>query len=148
MQHDSQGIMLRVHSPIRTRADLNGYTLAVKPGSTWWEFIRNKFLLDQVHEIPATFSVADFLQNPNYIQQAFVTSEPYFTQRAGVATRILLNQRRWLCPLPRLLHLADLCSRPSRHRRKVHAGFHSRLARLHERSHCRQRHDRKAQSSA
>ncbi len=98
MQHDSQCIMLRVHSPIRTRADLNGYTLAVKPGSTWWEFIRNKFLLDQVHEIPATFSVADFLQNPNYIQQAFVTSEPYFTQRAGVATRILLNQLRWLCP--------------------------------------------------
>ena len=92
MQHDPQGIMLRANSPIRTWADLNGHTLAVKPGSTWWEFIRNKFHLDQVHEIPATFSVANFLQDPNYIQQAFVTSEPYFAQRAGVATRMLLNR--------------------------------------------------------
>ncbi len=92
MQHDPQGIMLRANSPIHTWADLNGHTLAVKPGSTWWEFIRNKFHLDQVHEIPATFSVANFLQDPNYIQQAFVTSEPYFAQRAGVSTRMLLNR--------------------------------------------------------
>ncbi len=92
MQHDPQGIMLHANSPVHTFADLNGHTLAVKPGSTWWEFIRNKFHLDQVHEIPATFSVANFLQDPNYIQQAFVTSEPYFAQRAGVATRMLLNR--------------------------------------------------------
>jgi NitT/TauT family transport system substrate-binding protein len=92
MQHDPQGIMLHANSPIHTWADLNGHTLAVKPGSTWWEFIRNKFHLDQVHEVPATFSVANFLQDPNYIQQAFVTSEPYFAQRAGVATRMLLNR--------------------------------------------------------
>ncbi len=64
MQHDPQGIMFHANSPIRTFADLNGHTLAVKPGSTWWEFIRNKFRLDQVHEIPATFSVANFLQDP------------------------------------------------------------------------------------
>ncbi len=92
MQHDPQGIMLHANSPIHTWADLNGHTLAVKPGSTWWEFIRNKFHLDQVHETPATFSVANFLQDPTYIQQAFVTSEPYFAQRAGVATRMLLNR--------------------------------------------------------
>lgn len=90
MEHDPQGILLHTSSPVHTWTDLNGHTLAVKPGSTWWEFIEKKFHLDQVHEIPATYSVANFLQDPNYIQQAFVTSEPFFAQRAGVPTRMLL----------------------------------------------------------
>ncbi len=92
MQHDPQGIMLHADSPVHTWSDLNGHTLAVKPGSTWWDFIQKKFHLDQVHEVPATYSVANFLQDPSYIQQAFVTSEPYFAQRAGVPTRMLMNR--------------------------------------------------------
>ena len=92
MQHDPQGIMVHAESPVHTWADLNGHTLAVKPGSTWWDFIRKKFHLDEVHEVPATYSVANFIQDPTYIQQAFVTSEPYFAQRAGVPTRMLLNR--------------------------------------------------------
>ena len=92
MQHDPQGILLHADSPIHDWADLNGHTLAVKPGSTWWDFIQKKFHLDQVHEVPATYSVANFIQDPTYIQQAFVTSEPYFAQRAGVPTRMLLNR--------------------------------------------------------
>ena len=91
MQHDPQGLILRASSPVHTWTDLNGHTVAVKPGSTWWEFLVSKFHLDRVHEIPATYSVANFLQDPDYIQQAFVTSEPYFAQRAGVPTRMLMN---------------------------------------------------------
>ncbi|HEX3473239.1 MAG TPA: ABC transporter substrate-binding protein [Silvibacterium sp.] len=91
MQHDPQGILVRADSPVHTWTDLNGRTVAVKPGSTWWEFLVNKFHLDHVREIPATYSVANFLQDPNYIQQGFITSEPYFAQRAGVPTRMLMN---------------------------------------------------------
>ncbi len=91
MQHDPQSIMLRANSTIHTWADLDGHTLAVKPSSPWWEFIRNIFHLDHIDEIPATFSVANFLQDLKCIQQAFVTSEPYFAQSAGVAARMLLN---------------------------------------------------------
>ena len=92
MQHDPQGILLHADSPIHTWSDLDGHTIAVKPGSTWWEFIRRKFHLDHVHEIPATYSVANFLQDPTYIQQGFVTSEPFFAQKAGSPTRMLLNR--------------------------------------------------------
>ena len=91
MQHDPQGLMVRATSPVHTWADLNGRTVAVRPGSTWWEFIEKKFNLTNVHEIPATYSVANFLQDPNYIQQAFVTSEPYFAQKSGVASRMLMD---------------------------------------------------------
>ena len=39
MQHDPQGVMVRKDSPIKSFADLNGHSVAIKTGSTWWEFI-------------------------------------------------------------------------------------------------------------
>jgi NitT/TauT family transport system substrate-binding protein len=35
-------------------------------------------------------NVANFVADPQYIQQAFATSEPYFAHQAGVETRVLL----------------------------------------------------------
>jgi NitT/TauT family transport system substrate-binding protein len=90
MQHDPQGIMVRKDSPIRSFADLNGHTVAVKPGSTWFEYLVKRYDLNRVREIPATYSVANFVADPQYIQQAFRTSEPFFAQRAGIETRLLL----------------------------------------------------------
>lgn len=92
MQHDPQGILLHAESPVHTWADLDGRTIAVRPGSTWWEFLVKKYHLEHVHEIPATYSVASFLHDPEYIQQGFATSEPYFAERAGAHTRMLLNR--------------------------------------------------------
>jgi len=91
MQRDPQGIMVRKDSPIHSFADLNGHTVAVKLGSTWFEYLLKRYKLDHVHEIPATFSVANFIADPQYIQQAFATSEPYFAQQAGIETRVLLT---------------------------------------------------------
>jgi NitT/TauT family transport system substrate-binding protein len=91
MQRDPQGIMVRKNSPIHTFADLNGHTVAIKTGSTWWEYIERKYQLNSVHEVPAMMNVANFIADPNYVQQAFATSEPYFAQQAGVETRVLLT---------------------------------------------------------
>jgi NitT/TauT family transport system substrate-binding protein len=91
MQRDPQGIMVRKDSPIRSFADLNGHTVAVKLGSTWFEYLLKRYKLDSVREVPATFSVANFVSDPGYIQQAFATSEPFFAHQAGVETRLLLT---------------------------------------------------------
>jgi len=91
MQHDPQGIMVRKDSPIHSFADLNGHTVAIKLGSTWFEYLLKRYQLDQVREVPATFSVANFVSDPQYIQQAFATSEPFFAKQAGVETRVLLT---------------------------------------------------------
>ncbi len=91
MQRDPQGIMVHRDSPIHSFADLNGHTVAVKLGSTWFEYLLKRYKLDGVREIPATFSVANFVADPHYIQQAFATSEPYFARQAGVETRVLLT---------------------------------------------------------
>jgi NitT/TauT family transport system substrate-binding protein len=91
MQNDPQGIMVRQNSPIHSFSDLHGHTVAVKPGSTWFQFLVKRFQLTDVREIPATMSVANFVADPAYIQQAFATSEPFFAHKAGVETRVLLT---------------------------------------------------------
>ncbi|SFS14056.1 NitT/TauT family transport system substrate-binding protein [Granulicella pectinivorans] len=90
MQQDPQALMVHAASPVKTFADLEGKTIAAKPGSTWFQYLLSRFNLKNVREIPATYSVANFLQDPNYIQQAFVTSEPYFANKAGSQVRTLL----------------------------------------------------------
>jgi NitT/TauT family transport system substrate-binding protein len=98
MQRDPQGIMVHAESPVKSWADLNGHTVAVRAGATWWEFLVAQYHLDRVHEIPLTYSVANFVRDPNYIQQCFLTSEPYFAERAGSPTRVLLNSDAGFSP--------------------------------------------------
>jgi NitT/TauT family transport system substrate-binding protein len=91
LQRDPQGVMVRKNSPIHSFADLNGHTVAVKTGSTWWEYMVKRYQLNGVHEVPAMMNVANFVADPNYVQQAFATSEPYFAQKEGIETRVLLT---------------------------------------------------------
>ncbi len=89
MQQDPQAVMVHADSPVHALSELNGHTIAVRPGSTWWAYLVKRFNLSGVKEIPATYSVANFLQDPNYIQQAFVTSEPFFAEKGGAKVRVL-----------------------------------------------------------
>jgi NitT/TauT family transport system substrate-binding protein len=90
LQRNPQGIMVRKDSPIQTFADLNGHAVALKAGETWFQYIEKKYQLSNVREVPAMMNVANFVADPQYIQQAFATSEPFFAHQAGVETRILL----------------------------------------------------------
>ena len=90
MQQDPQAVMVHESSTVRSFADLNGHTIAVKPGSIWFQYLVKRYNLSDVREVPATYSVANFVTDPNYIQQAFVTSEPFFAQKAGTPARSLL----------------------------------------------------------
>jgi len=90
MQHDPQGIMVHAQSPIQSFADLEGHTVAVKPGSTWFEYLEKHFHFKNVRSVPATYSVSNFMQDPDYIQQIFVTSEPFFARNAGAQVRTFL----------------------------------------------------------
>ena len=74
-------------SSVRSFADLEGHTVAVKPGSTWFAYLEKHFNFKNVRTVPATFSVSNFLQDLTYIQQIFVTSEPFFARKAGAHIR-------------------------------------------------------------
>jgi len=90
MQHDPQAIMLHADSPVHAFPDLNGHAVSVRTGATWFEYIVKRFALTNVQEKPATYSVANFIQDPQYIQQIFVTSEPFYARKANVPVRTIL----------------------------------------------------------
>jgi NitT/TauT family transport system substrate-binding protein len=90
MQHDPQGIMMHANSSVHKFGDLGGHTIAIKTGATWFQYLVARYHLKNVHETPATYSIANFLQDRNYIQQIFVTSEPFFARKAGADIRTLL----------------------------------------------------------
>jgi NitT/TauT family transport system substrate-binding protein len=91
MQHDPQGIMVHADSDVHSFADLENHTVAIKPGSTWFAYLEARFKLKNLRTVPATYSVSNFLQDPTYIQQVFVTSEPFFARKSGAQVRTLLT---------------------------------------------------------
>jgi NitT/TauT family transport system substrate-binding protein len=91
MQHDPQAVMVHQDSPVHSFQDLDGHAVAIRLGlSTWFDYLVKRYQLKNVREIPATYSVANFLSDPGYIQQIFVTSEPFFAHQAGVPVRTML----------------------------------------------------------
>jgi NitT/TauT family transport system substrate-binding protein len=91
MQHDPQAVMVHQESPVHSFQDLDGHAVAIRLGaSTWFDYLVKRYNLKNVREIPATYSVANFLADPGYMQQIFVTSEPFFVRQAGVPVRTLL----------------------------------------------------------
>jgi NitT/TauT family transport system substrate-binding protein len=91
MQHDPQAVMVHRDSPIHSFQDLDGHAVAIRLGlSTWFDYLVKRYQLKNVREVPATYSVANFLADPGYIQQIFVTSEPFFARQAGVQVRTML----------------------------------------------------------
>jgi len=89
MQHDPQAIMVHQESPIHDFKDLEGHSIAAITGATWLKYVILRYNLHQVREIPSTLSIANFLADPSYVQQIFITSEPFFARQAGSQVRTL-----------------------------------------------------------
>lgn len=90
MQHDPQAIMVHKDSPIRDFKDLEGHTIAAQTGATWLKFVTSRYNLHSVRQVPSTLSIANFLADPGYVQQIFITSEPFFARQGGADVRTLL----------------------------------------------------------
>jgi NitT/TauT family transport system substrate-binding protein len=90
MQHDPQAIMVHRDSPVRDFKDLDGHAIAAQTGAVWLKYVTSRYSLHNVRQIPSTLSIANFLADPNYVQQIFITSEPFFAKQAGAEVRTLL----------------------------------------------------------
>ena len=89
MQHDPQAIMVHKDSPIHEFTDLSGHAIAAQTGATWLKYVINRYHLHDVRQLPTTLSIANFLADPGYVQQIFITSEPFFAEQAGAQVRNL-----------------------------------------------------------
>jgi NitT/TauT family transport system substrate-binding protein len=90
MQHDPQAIMVHKDSPIHDFKDLDGHAIAAQTSATWLKYVTLRYNLHNVRQVPATLSIANFLADPSYVQQIFITSEPFFAKQAGADVRTLL----------------------------------------------------------
>ena len=88
-QHDPQGLMVREDSPVKGFADLDHRDVAGQVGATWMLFLQKKYGLKNMRVRPATGSVANFVADPDWITQAYPTSEPYYAAKEGVRSRML-----------------------------------------------------------
>jgi NitT/TauT family transport system substrate-binding protein len=88
-QHDPQGIMVREDSPVKTFADLDDRDVAMQIGGTWLLYLQKKYGLTKIRVRPVTGNVINFVTDPNWITQAYPTSEPYYALKEGVPSRML-----------------------------------------------------------
>lgn len=89
MQRDAQGILFHTEHPLRDLRDLQGKTIMAGTGSTWLEVVRKKLGV-KFNLIPLMGDLARFMSNPEFVQQCFVTNEPFFARQRGANVGALL----------------------------------------------------------
>ena len=89
MQRDPQGILFHEEHPLRSLKDLQGKTLMAGAGSTWIQVVQKKMSI-RFNLIPLVGDLARFMNNPEFVQQCFVTNEPYFARQRGAKVGALL----------------------------------------------------------
>ena len=89
MEKDPQAILLHEESPVRSFADLNDKSIMGVPGSNWIDYLKVHYHID-FRLIPSNFGIAQFMADKDFIQQCFVTNEPYYVLKNGGHPRTLL----------------------------------------------------------
>ena len=89
MQREAQGILFHTEHPLTSLRDLEGKTLMAGAGSTWLEVLHKKMGI-KFNQLPLVGDLARFMTNPEFVQQCFVTNEPYFARQRGASVGALL----------------------------------------------------------
>jgi NitT/TauT family transport system substrate-binding protein len=89
MQHNPQAIMVHEDSPVKSFKDLDGKSVMAIAGSTWIDYLQHHYGIT-FNVVPSDYGLARFMGDKNFIQQCFITNEPYFTELHGVKARALL----------------------------------------------------------
>jgi len=89
MQRDPQALLLHDESPVKSFADLNGKTIMTTPGVAWVRYLQKRYQVE-FNVIPVNYGLAQFMADKNFIQQCFLTNEPFYVRQAGGKPRTLL----------------------------------------------------------
>lgn len=83
IQTSPRVIMVHQESGIKALADLKDLTLAIEPQAPFANFLKKKLPLTNVRFVPYTGSVAPFVADKKWAQQAYGISEPFVAQEKG-----------------------------------------------------------------
>ena len=88
MQHDPQALLLHQENPVQSFKDLDGTTIMTFPGDHWIPYVQQKYHI-HFSVIPMNYGMAQFMADPHFIQQCYVTNEPYYVERSGGHPKLL-----------------------------------------------------------
>jgi NitT/TauT family transport system substrate-binding protein len=82
VEHDPQAILVHDEDSIRSFKDLEGRTMMAGPEQDWITYLRLHYHVN-FKVIPLNFGLGEFMADKHFIQQCFVTNEPYYVQKYG-----------------------------------------------------------------
>jgi len=89
MEHDPQAVMVHADDSVKAFPDLNGRSVMALPAAHWVAYVQAHYKI-QFNTIPMDYGMGQFFANKTFIQQCFISSEPYYAEMQGVKTRTLL----------------------------------------------------------
>lgn len=89
MQKDPQAIMFHASNPIESWDDLAGKAIMVDPAGAFVVWLK-QFHGIEFDILPLDYGIQRFLADPEFVQQCFITSQPYFAEQQGVEVKTLL----------------------------------------------------------
>lgn len=89
-QFDPQGLL--THASVSSLDGLKDKTILVSSSgqSTWWPWLKARYQLSDSQVRPYTFNIQPFVADENVAQQAYVSSEVFQAQKAGVKSNFFL----------------------------------------------------------
>ncbi|HTP47581.1 MAG TPA: ABC transporter substrate-binding protein [Casimicrobiaceae bacterium] len=84
--------VLIAHPGVADIVELRTRTLLIGQASetTFWPWLKAKYGFSDAQKRPYSFSVQQFLADPNVAQQGYATSEPYSIEKGGVTPKVFL----------------------------------------------------------
>jgi NitT/TauT family transport system substrate-binding protein len=89
MEHDPQAVMMHADSPVKTLKDLDGRSVMVGPAANWVAYVQAHYGI-KFQVIPMDWGIGRFISDKDFIQQCFISNEPYYAEIHGVKTRAIL----------------------------------------------------------
>ena len=126
-QNDPSVLMLHADNPVKSFEELDGKTIMARPEWAFLPYLRNKYHID-FSIIPQNFAVANFVANPNFIQQGFYTAEPFYIVKGGAKyPRFLFAWDAGFDAYTALFANRAMGREEPRQGARVHGGVHPRL---------------------
>ena len=89
MEHDPQALLLHDEDPAKGFADLDNRAIMANPGVHWMDYIQQRYHIT-LRQIPMNYGIAEFMADKTFVQQCFVTIEPYYVAKNGGHPRTLM----------------------------------------------------------
>ena len=110
MQHDPEAILVHEEGSVKTFADLNGKSVMTVPGANWIAYAEKRHHV-AFNIIPLNFGMAQFMADREFIQQCFVTNEPFYVEKNGGHPRVILLAESGFDPYRIILANAEFVSK-------------------------------------